>query len=209
METRELQQKLTDLGFAPGPVDGVEGPATRTAAARFQLACNLTGHQDLAVDAIPGPKTWAALEAAHASRKLSDHFSVAELRSKGDGTCWPHRDLLKALETLRREVGKPLGIVSGWRDVAHNRRVGGATTSQHTYGAAPELQAIAVRLAPGAHLGAGRAADFNRGYITLDDARDLRLFSGIGWRTDGKNWVTHVDVRTHKNPSNPSVWSYN
>lgn len=209
METRQLQQKLSDLGFDPGKVDGVEGPATRTAAARFQLACNLTGHQDLTVDAIPGPQTWAALEAAHASGRLSDHFSAAELRSKGDGTCWPHRDLLKALETLRKHVGKPLGIVSGWRDVAHNRRVGGASSSQHTYGAAPELQAISVRLAPGAHLGAGRAADFNRGYITLEDARALHLFSGIGWRKDGENWVTHVDVRTNANPANPSVWSYN
>jgi hypothetical protein len=208
METRELQQKLDDLGFAPGVVDGLEGPATRTAAARFQLACNLTGHQDLTVDAIPGPQTWAALNAAHASRKLSDHFSVAELRSKGDGTCWVHRDLLKGLEALRRDVGRPLTIVSGWRDVAHNRRVGGATTSQHAYGAAPELEAIRVRLAPGAHLKAGRAADFNRGYITLEDARDLRLFSGIGWRRDGSNWVTHVDTRQPAKTANPSVWQY-
>jgi len=194
METRELQQKLDDLGFAPGVVDGLEGPATRTAAARFQLACNLTGHQDLAVDAIPGPQTWAALQAAHASRKLSDHFSVAELRSK--------------VERLRGEVGRPLSIVSGWRDVNHNRRGGGATGSQHTYGPAPELEAIRVRLAPGAHLKAGRAADFNRGYITLEDARDLHLFSGIGWRKDGANWVTHADVRTPTKTANPSVWQY-
>lgn len=208
METRELQQKLDDLGFAPGAIDGMEGPATRTAAARFQLACNLTGHQNLTVDAIPGPKTWAALQAAHASGRLSDHFSVAELRSKGDGTCWVHRDLLKALEQLRGEIGKTLSIVSGWRDVNHNRRVGGALGSQHTYGPAPELEAIRVRLAPGAHLNAGRAADFNRGYITLEDARDLHLFSGIGWRKDGANWVTHVDVRTPTKTANPSVWQY-
>jgi hypothetical protein len=208
METRELQQKLTDLGFAPGPVDGVEGPATRTAAARFQLACNLTGHQDLTVDAIPGPKTWAALNAAHASRRLSDHFSVAELRSKGDGTCWVHRDLLKALEALRAHVGRPLAIVSGWRDIAHNQRVGGARTSQHTFGAARELEDIKVRLSPGASLGAGRAADFNRGYINLEDARALQLFSGLGWRLDGQQWVTHGDVRTNAQPSNPTVWRY-
>jgi zinc D-Ala-D-Ala carboxypeptidase len=209
MQTSDLQKKLADLGFAPGTVDGVEGPATRTAAARFQLACNLTGHQNLTVDAVPGPKTWAALDAAHASRRLSDHFSVAELRSKGDGTCWVHRDLLKGLEALRTHVGKPLGIVSGWRDVAHNRRVGGATSSQHTFGAAPELEAIRVRLAPTAVRNAGRAADLNRGYITLEDARALHLFSGIGWREDGgQRWVTHVDVRTSTSPANPSVWQY-
>jgi hypothetical protein len=208
METVEMQRKLSELGFAPGPPDGVEGPATRTAAARFQLACNLTGHQDLVVDAVPGPKTWAALDVAHASRRLSDHFSVAELRSKGDGTCWVHRDLLKGLEALRKDVGKPLALVSGWRDVNHNRRVGGATTSQHAFGAAPELEAIKVRLASGAVLRAGRAADLNRGYITLEDARALGLFSGIGWRRDGKQWVTHVDVRTNAQPSNPVVWQY-
>jgi hypothetical protein len=208
METREIQQKLADLGFTPGAIDGVEGPATRTAAARFQLACNLTGHQDLVVDAVPGPKTWAALNVAHASKRLSDHFSVAELRSKGDGSCWVHRDLLKALEALRSEVGKPLSIVSGWRDVNHNRRVGGATSSQHTFGPSPELQSIRVRLARNAVLTAGRAADFNRGYITLEDARALQLFSGIGWRRDGRQWVTHVDVRTSAQPSNPSVWQY-
>jgi hypothetical protein len=209
METLELQRKLADLGFAPGSVDGVEGPATRTAAARFQLACNLAGHQNLTVDAIPGPKTWSALDSAHASRRLSDRFSVGELRSKGDGTCWVHRDLLKALEALRANVGKPLVVVSGWRDVAHNRRVGGATSSQHTFGAAPELESIRVRLASGSHLRAGRAADLNRGYITLGDARALQLFSGIGWRLDnGQQWVTHVDVRTSASPSNPVVWRY-
>ena len=208
METRAMQQKLADLGFAPGAVDGVEGPATRTSAARFQLACNLTGHQNLTVDAVPGPQTWAALDAAHASGRLSDHFSVAELRSKGDGTCWVHRDLLKALEALRAHVGRPLGIVSGWRDVAHNQRVGGARTSQHTFGAARELEDIKVRLSPGASLGAGRAADFNRGYINLEDARALQLFSGLGWRQDGQQWVTHGDVRTNAQPSNPTVWRY-
>ena len=208
METSELQQKLSDLGFAPGAVDGVEGPMTRTAAARFQLACNLTGHQDLTVDAIPGPQTWAALNAAHAPRRLSDHFSVAELRSKGDGTCWVHRDLLKGLEALRAHVGRPLPIVSAWRDPAHNRRVGGAASSQHTFGDATELQAIRVRLARSAHLAASRAADFNRGYITLEDARSLQLFSGMGWRQDGEQWITHVDTRTNANPANPTVWRY-
>lgn len=208
METADLQQKLSDLGFAPGSVDGVEGPATRTAAARFQLACNLSGHQDLPVDAVPGPKTWAALSAAHASRKLSDHFSVAELRSKGDGTCWVHRDLLKGLEALRAKVGRPLSIVSAWRDPAHNRRVGGAGTSQHTFGAAPELQSIKVRLSPNSPLNAGRAADFNRYYITLDDARALFLFSGLGWRQDGSQWITHVDARANAVASNPTVWQY-
>lgn len=204
MQTIEMQQALNRLGFAAGAEDGVEGPSTRTAAARFQLACNLTGHQDLTVDAIPGPQTWAALTAANASGRLSDHFLASELRSKGDGTCWPHRDLLKALEGLRGHVGRPLSIVSAWRDVNHNRRVGGASRSQHTYGAATELEAISKRLAARAHLNAGRAADFNQGYIKLEDAVALQLFGGIGHRN---GWVTHVDIRPGSR-TNPAIWRY-
>jgi peptidoglycan hydrolase-like protein with peptidoglycan-binding domain len=204
MQTRELQERLTELGFAPGKIDGMEGPATRTAAARFQLACALPGH-NLVVDAIPGPRTWAAVTAASESGRLSPNFLARELRSKGDGTCWPHRDLLHALERLRAHVGKPLAVVSGWRDVAHNRRVGGARTSQHTYGQASELSAIRARLAAGAHLFAGRAADFNRGYITLEELRRLKIFSGLGHR-DG--WVTHVDLRTNATPEKPTTWRY-
>jgi zinc D-Ala-D-Ala carboxypeptidase len=203
---KAIQTRLNRLGFGPIPVDGLNGPQTRNAVARFQLAFNLGRHLD--VDGMYGPLTLAAIDEVEKRGKISPNFSLKEVRSKGDGTAWVHRDLLVALETLRNRVGRPLSLVSGWRDVAHNRRVGGATSSQHTYGEAPELLAI-WRAIKNEHLRAGRAADFNRGYITLDDARDLRLFSGIGWREDkGKRWVTHVDVRTSAEPSNPRVWQY-
>jgi zinc D-Ala-D-Ala carboxypeptidase len=210
MQTSELQDRLNRLGMDAGVVDGVMGPATRTATARFQLACALPGH-NLVVDAVPGPRTWAALvEAGDRGGRLSPHFTVAELRTRTrsggpkDGTCWVHRDLLHRLEELRAAVGQPLGVISGWRDVAHNRRVGGAGSSQHTFGVAPELVEIGPRLRRGSHLRAGRAADFNRGYIRLDECRDLLLFGGIGHR-DG--WVTHVDVRP-QDPRRPAVWRY-
>jgi len=208
METRDVQQALNDMGFDAGKTDGIEGAKTRTAVARFQLAYN---RARLVVDAIAGPKTWAAItDAQSASGRISDHFRTSELRSKGDQTCFVHRDLLAGLERLRREVGKPLTIRSGWRDVRHNTTVGGARTSQHTYGAAPELTAIRVRLDPGTHLYAGRAADFDRGYVSLEDVRAMRIFSGVGYRkVDGINWVTHVDVRADRTPNNPSIWVYN
>jgi zinc D-Ala-D-Ala carboxypeptidase len=208
MMVGELQRRLNLIGFAPGPVDGVSGPATRTAVARFQLAYNLGNR--LTVDGVAGPFTWAALtEVERRGNRLSPSFAVSELRSKGDLTCWVHRDLLVALERFRSSVGKPLALVSAWRDVAHNRRVGGATSSQHTFGEASELRAIRSTLAVGAHIGAGRAADLNRGYATLADVRALQLFSGIGWReVDGVQWVTHVDVRTSASPSSPRVWQY-
>jgi hypothetical protein len=114
-----------------------------------------------------------------------------------------HRDLLSALERLRTAVGTPLPIVSGWRDVAHNRRVGGAASSQHTFGRAPELDAIAARL-DGTPRTAGRAADIPRNYIRLEDCVRLELFGGIGHRN---GWVTHVDIRPGSTVA-PTVWVY-
>lgn len=210
MTVSELQSKLSSLGFDAGPADGVSGPVTRTAVARFQLACALPGH-NLVVDGIAGQRTFAALDEAVRVNRLSPNFLVTELRTRTrsggpkDGSCWVHRDLLHGLERLRAHVGRPLGVVSGFRDEAHNQRVGGARSSQHTYGAAPELQVIAARLAPRASLVAGRATDLARGYIRLDEARTLGFFSGLGHR-DG--WVTHVDVRTSVSPRNPTVWRY-
>lgn len=209
MRIDELQQKLAAIGMEPGPVDGIEGPATRTAVARFQVACALPGHH-LVVDGLHGPRTYAALDEAYESRRLSPNFTVAELRtrtrSRGpkDGACWVHRDLLHKLEALRAHVGKPLPVISGYRDVAHNARVGGAKRSQHTYGDAPELRAIAGRLSRNALLGAGRAADVNRGYVTLGECKNLGLFGGLGYRGD---WVTHVDVRP-VDPRRPTTWRY-
>jgi hypothetical protein len=197
----DLQRRLTALGFPAGPADGIEGPATRTAVARFQLAYS---YARLAVDGQYGPHTFGALTQAEITGRLAPNFSISELRSKGDGTVWVHRELLHALEALRRSVARPLSIVSGWRDVTHNTRVGGARTSQHTYGEARELTLIAARLQQGAHLHAGRAADFSQRYISLDDCRALRIFTGIGHRN---GWVTHVDVRPG-NPSKPTVWQY-
>ena len=204
---KAIQQRLNRMGFGPIVEDGLNGPATRLSVARFQLAFN-TGRK-LTVDGQYGPATLAAMDQVEKAGRISYNFALSETRSKGDRTAYVHRDLLVALEALRSRVGRALSLVSCWRDVAHNRRVGGATSSQHTYGAAPELVAIRKSFSPDALLTAGRAADFNRGYITLGDARALNLFSGIGWLEDkGKQWVTHVDVRTSAEPFNPRVWQY-
>ncbi len=52
---QEVQQALKDKGFDPGAVDGVNGPATRTAIKKFQAQNNLTADGRL------GPKTLDAL----------------------------------------------------------------------------------------------------------------------------------------------------
>ena len=204
---KAIQQRLNRMGFNAGVEDGLNGPSTRLGVARFQLAYNLGN--PLAVDGQYGPFTLAAMDEVEKRGRISANFSLNEVRSKGDRTAFIHRDMLRGLETLRSRVGRPLALVSAWRDIAHNRRVGGATSSQHTYGDAPELLRVRDRFPRNSILTAGRAADFNRGYITLEDAQKLELFSGLGWRLDsGKRWVTHVDIRTSRSPKDPSIWRY-
>jgi len=200
---RVLQQRLNRLGFGPLTEDGLAGPATRLVVARFQLAYNLGSR--LVVDGLHGPATFLALDEVEKAGKISPNFSLNEVRSKGNRTAYIHRDFLSALETLRSRVGRPLALISAYRDEAHNRRVGGARSSQHTYGASPELEAIKSRFPNRAYLGSGRAADFNQGYIRLEEARTLGLFSGLGHRN---GWVTHADLRLGVPTSRPTVWQY-
>lgn len=100
---------------------------------------------------------------------LTEHFSRWEFACPCCGRGTAHRDLLTALERLRTEVGRPLRIVSGYRCVSHNARVGGIPTSLHLV---------------------GRAADIPRGYTHVNQVRRAG-FHGVGIRA-GR--VIHVDV---------------
>ena len=54
-QVRALQRALAHLGYPPGKVDGIYGPLTKGAVARFQTAAKVK------VDGICGPVTLAAL----------------------------------------------------------------------------------------------------------------------------------------------------
>lgn len=56
---RDAQQALKDKGFDPGAVDGVNGPATRSAVKKFQAQQNITA------DGVLGGKTLDALGVKH------------------------------------------------------------------------------------------------------------------------------------------------
>lgn len=55
-EVRDVQRRLGELGYSPGPVDGIFGPRTENAVRAFQR------DSGLAVDGIVGPRTRANLE---------------------------------------------------------------------------------------------------------------------------------------------------
>ena|SRR5690554_517358 len=48
-------------------------------------------------------------------------------------------ELAQNLEKLRSRLGVALHVSSGWRTKEHNRRVGGASDSQHLYGKAADI----------------------------------------------------------------------
>lgn len=56
----ELQTRLTDLGYSPGPIDGIFGDQTGSAVRAFQRNHGLTS------DGIVGPITWNALLSGNA-----------------------------------------------------------------------------------------------------------------------------------------------
>ena len=57
-----IQARLDNLGFYPGPIDGILGTKTAAAIKRFQEK-----HPPLKVDGVCGPKTLARIELEHKS----------------------------------------------------------------------------------------------------------------------------------------------
>lgn len=84
-------------------------------------------------------------KAAHWSRVSAaswpwENFKPAEMASKGDGSLVLDIDAMDRLQALRTHLGRPMLITSAYRDPAHNRRVGGATSSYHMKGQAFDVR---------------------------------------------------------------------
>lgn len=71
-QNKQIQQKLKDLGYYFGSVDGIYGNATRNAVIAFQKANGLTA------DGVAGPKTIAALGLNFNSVTSSDLYLLAK-----------------------------------------------------------------------------------------------------------------------------------
>lgn len=67
------------------------------------------------------------------------YFKPQEFASKGNGQVKIHSKVVQGLDNVRAEMSIPIRITSGYRDPKHNKRVGGATNSQHVLGNAVDI----------------------------------------------------------------------
>lgn len=76
---------------------------------------------------------------------LSKHFSRSEFACRcGCGQDTVDAVLITVLEHIRAHFGKPITVHSGNRCVAYNRRVGGASSSQHIISRAADIDVRGV-----------------------------------------------------------------
>lgn len=82
--------------------------------------------------------------------KLSTNFDLKEFAS-ADGR-EPSSEVLKNLtelaknlEVLRKHLGKPIHITSGYRSKEHNQKIGGALNSMHITGMAADIQVEGIK----------------------------------------------------------------
>ena len=134
---------------------------TRWAVTRFQK------HYGLAADGVAGPQVFKVLARLEDPDGSTAHFDYSEFwqkRSSGcsrkansyagtfDGGMLPAgkvkkhvKRLMWRLEAVRAKgADNPIGINSGFRSVAYNQCIGGASLSQHMYGTAADTKMASV-----------------------------------------------------------------
>jgi peptidoglycan hydrolase-like protein with peptidoglycan-binding domain len=137
--------------------NGRFGPRTVQALVNFQE------HYGLKADGVAGAKVFKILDTLEDEDGSTLHFDWYEFQqninsrcsmeaNKAAGTFWnglaPRetvkenvRRLMWRLEVLRAKSGdEPVAITSGFRSVAYNKCIGGASLSQHLFGTAADLR---------------------------------------------------------------------
>ena len=76
---------------------------------------------------------------------LSANFRVREFRCQDDtDPIFVDSDLVDILQKIRDHFDKAVTITSAFRTASHNKKVGGATYSQHCYGKAADIKVSGV-----------------------------------------------------------------
>ncbi len=185
MNTKTVQDNLIKLGYGsllrPYGADGKSGAKTKNAIKTFQREYNAKFKKNILVDGLKGNQTYSALNYWLKMIGLvgSRNFNIREFNCKGTGTMLKNgmdNQLITKLEQLRYALGDRAIISnSGYRSPSHNKRVGGATKSQHLYGKAVDIVVRGVKPS------------------TVYKEAD-KLFNGLG----KYNTFTHVDTRANK-----------
>jgi len=111
---------------------------------------------------------------------LTAHFECREFDCKCGCTPTLHdRALSRKLEQLRRDLGAPLTITSGYRCEKHNKAVGGSSGSRHVTGCAADIKCAAVN-------------------PVLLAILARQYFKGVGIYWYGSSAFVHVDTRSIK-----------
>lgn len=115
-------------------------------------------------------------------KSLTSSFKVSEFAcNDGSDVILIHPDLPSVLQNIRNQFGKPIIINSGYRTPEYNKKVGGATRSQHCYGTAADI--VVDGVSPASVAAAAEKA-----------LKEMDYPGGIGLY---KSFV-HVDVRSKR-----------
>ncbi len=79
--------------------------------------------------------------------QVSENFHLSEFQCRCCGQVKLDSELLNRLQAIRTQTGMPMRINSGYRCPAHNRRVGGASNSQHMTGKAADIVIMGMPMA--------------------------------------------------------------
>ena len=141
---KQLQQKLSIIGYAPGSADGSFGAKTKAAVMAFQKDAGLTQ------DGIVGAKTLAELDEikiyslkADGNKAISANFKVKEFacKDKSDAIVLHESFIRDKLQKIRSHFNAAVTFNSAYRTPEHNRKpdVGGAKDSFHVKGRAFDI----------------------------------------------------------------------